>query len=49
MAIFAGFIGLTGITRITGTIGTTGVMGTVEARLLVKGIFAVDGGVKGGL
>ena len=30
-------------------IGTTGVVGKVEIRVLVKGICAVDEGVKGGL
>lgn len=42
-------MGLTGINGITGTMGTTGVMGMVEVRVLVKGICAVEGGVKGGL
>ena len=34
---------------VTGTMGATGVMGMVEVRVLVKGICAVEVGVKGGL
>jgi len=47
--MLVGFVGLTGINGITGTMGTTGVMGMVEVRVPVKGICAVEGGVKGGL
>jgi len=47
--MIAGFRGLTGIIGTTGTTSTTGVRGTVETRVLVKGICAVDEGVKEGL
>jgi len=47
--MLVGFVGLIGTNGVTGTMGTTGVIWMVEVRVLVKGVCAVEGGVKGGL